>query len=88
MDRKSLKAVAIYVGLVVVSLSVGMPSVRAQNGSEGTVTVTVLDPSGSEVVTDAHSGTAAIHLRTTHAMEIRRIRARIPSSISPWEPIS
>src|SRR5580704_2842654 len=65
MDRKSLKKLLIYAGLVVVSLSVGMPSVRAQNGSEGTVTVTVLDPSGS-VVTDAH-----LELRDTSTNDAR-----------------
>src|ERR1700722_9830371 len=65
MDRKSLEKLLIYAALVVVSLSVGMPSVRAQNGSEGTVTVTVLDPSGS-VVTDAH-----LELRDTSTNDAR-----------------
>jgi hypothetical protein len=53
MYRKSFKNLPTCFGMVVLILSLGVLTVSAQNGSEGTVTVTVLDPSGS-VVAGAH----------------------------------
>jgi uncharacterized surface anchored protein len=49
MNRKSSKNLPIYLGIVLVSLALGVPSAQAQHGSEGTVTVTVLDSSGGVV---------------------------------------
>src|SRR5437879_11018319 len=43
------KSAAYVVIALAAFLVIGVPSVQAQHGSEGTVTVTVLDPSGSVV---------------------------------------
>ena len=54
-----------FVAILAVLTVVAVPSLRAQHGSEGTVTVTVLDPSGSVV-----QG-AQLELQDTATSEIR-----------------
>jgi Carboxypeptidase regulatory-like domain len=49
MGLRSWKSLPIYVGTILVGLALGVPSLWAQHGSEGTVNVTVVDPSGSVV---------------------------------------
>ena len=50
MQNKSVRSLPIFLlGLVFVSLALDVPSLWAQHGSEGTVTVTVLDSSGGVV---------------------------------------
>jgi len=49
MHLRSWKTLPVYVGAILLGLALGVPSVWAQHGSEGTVTVTVLDPSSGVV---------------------------------------
>ena len=60
------KSAACVVIALAAFLVIGVPSVQAQHGSEGTVTITVLDPSGSVV-----QG-ADLELRDTATNSIRR----------------
>src|SRR5437899_13062303 len=60
------KSAAYVVIALAAFLVIGVPSVQAQHGSEGTVTVTALDPSGSVV-----QG-ADLELRDVSTNNIRR----------------
>ena len=49
MSRKSMISVLLPSAAILLTVFLALPSALAQHGSEGTVTVTVLDPSGSVV---------------------------------------
>ena len=70
MSRKSALSLCLSIAASLLTLALVLPSALAQHGSEGTVAVTVLDPSGSVVqgaeleLTDL--ATNAIKKRQTH----------------------
>jgi Carboxypeptidase regulatory-like domain len=65
MRRTSSRSLSIYLGMVLAACASCIPFAWAQHGSEGTVTVTVLDPSGSVVEA------AKLELRDTATGEVR-----------------